>query len=160
MIRKVELKDAKAIVDIYNYYILNTNITFEVETLKEEDMKERIQKIMKKYPYIVYEDEGQVLGYAYLSEFKSRAAYRFSVESSIYLDIKSKGKGIGKKLYEEILELAEGYDIHTIIAGITIPNEASIAIHEKLGFKKVAHFEEVGYKEGKWLDVGYWQKRI
>lgn len=160
MIRKVELKDAKAIVDIYNYYILNTNITFEVETLKEEDMKERIQKIMKKYPYIVYEDKGQVLGYAYLGEFKSRAAYRFSVESSIYLDINSKGKGIGKKLYEEILELAKGYDIHTIIAGITIPNEASIGIHEKLGFKKVAHFEEVGYKEGKWLDVGYWQKRI
>ena len=157
MIRKVAIEDAKAIVDIYNYYILNTNITFEEEILKPEDMEGRIKEKIKDHPWIVYEEDGQVIGYGYLGQWHSRSAYRFSKESSIYIDVNDRGKGVGIKLYRKLLKLAVDYGYHTIVAGITIPNDASIGLHEKLGFKKIAEFKEIGFKNNEWLDVGYWQ---
>ena len=158
MIRSVRISDAKDIIDIYNYYILNTNVTFEEEELTIKDMEDRIREKTKSHPWIVYEDDNKVIGYAYLSQWHNKAAYKFSNEASIYLDINSRGKKIGIKLYEELLRLAKEYNIHTIVAGITIPNEASIGIHEKLGFEKIAEFKEIGFKNNQWLDVGYWQK--
>lgn len=160
MIRKVKVEDAQSIVDIYNYYILNTNISFEVEPLKSEEMAERIKNISSKFPYIVYEEAGKVLGYAYLSEYRTRVAYKFTVESSIYLDKDAKGNGIGQKLYEELIEKAKVHEFHTIIGCVTIPNEPSTKLHERLGFEKIAHFKEAGFKNNTWLDVGYWQRII
>ncbi len=158
MIREVKLSDAKAIVDIYNYYILNTNITFEEKQLTVDDMEERIIEKTAKHPWIVYERNGQVIGYAYLSGWHSRSAYRYSNEASIYLDRNEKGHGIGKELFSKLLEISKGYGVHTIVSGITIPNKESISLHEKFGFKKIAEFEEIGFKNNKWLNVGYWQK--
>lgn len=158
MIREVKLSDAKAIVDIYNYYILNTNITFEEKQLTVDDMEERIIEKTAKHPWIVYERNGQVIGYAYLSGWHSRSAYRYSNEASIYLDRNEKGHGIGKELFAQLLEVSKDYGVHTIVSGITIPNAESISLHEKFGFKKIAEFKEIGFKNNKWLNVGYWQK--
>ena len=160
MIREVKLSDAKAIVDIYNYYILNTNITFEEKQLTVDDMEERIIEKTAKHPWIVYERNGQVIGYAYLSGWHSRSAYRYSNEASIYLDSNEKGHGIGKELFGQLLEVSKCYGVHTIVSGITIPNTESISLHEKFGFKKIAEFEEIGFKNNKWLNVGYWQKLL
>ena len=160
MIREVKLSDAKAIVDIYNYYILNTNITFEEKQLTVDDMEERIIEKTAKHPWIVYERDGQVIGYAYLSGWHSRSAYRYSNEASIYLDRNEKGHGIGKKLFANLLEVSKDYGVHTIVSGITIPNAESISLHEKFGFKKIAEFKEIGFKNNKWLNVGYWQKLL
>ena len=115
MIREVKLSDAKAIVDIYNYYILNTNITFEEKQLTVDDMEERIIEKTAKHPWIVYERDGQVIGYAYLSGWHSRSAYRYSNEASIYLDSNEKGHGIGKELFGQLLEVSKGYGVHTIL---------------------------------------------
>ena len=160
MIREVKLSDAKAIVDIYNYYILNTNITFEEKQLTVDDMEERIIEKTAKHPWIVYERDGQVIGYAYLSGWHSRSDYRYSNEASIYLDSNEKGHGIGKELFGQLLEVSKCYGVHTIVSGITIPNKESISLHEKFGFKKIAEFEEIGFKNNKWLNVGYWQKLL
>ena len=160
MIREVKLSDAKAIVDIYNYYILNTNITFEEKQLTVDDMEERIIEKTAKHPWIVYERDGQVIGYAYLSGWHSRSAYRYSNEASIYLNSNEKGHGIGKELFGQLSEVSKCYGVHTIVSGITIPNTESISLHEKFGFKKIAEFEEIGFKNNKWLNVGYWQKLL
>ncbi len=157
MIRDVNLKDAKAIADIYNYYIENTIITFEENKVSVDEMALRIKSHSSNLPWVAYEEDENIYGYAYASEWKSRCAYKYSVESSIYLDHTKSGKGLGTKLYRELLNLAMKSDIHVIIGGIALPNEASIKLHEKLGFKKVGQFREVGYKFKKWIDVGYWQ---
>lgn len=158
MIRKIKTSDAPAICNIYNYYIENTIIIFEEQPLSEEEMKERIQSA--KLPWLVFEESGQILGYAFASEWKSRCAYKYSVESSVYLDINCKGRGIGTQLYNELLQQLKELKYHTIIAGIALPNEVSVKFHEKFGFEKVAHFKQVGFKFEKFIDVGYWQKQI
>jgi L-amino acid N-acyltransferase YncA len=163
MVRKVRIQDAGQISEIYNYYIENTTVTFEEIALSEKEMKERIEKISSKYPFLVWEENGQVIGYAYATEWKVRAAYRNSVEATIYLKNGHSGKGIGKQLYDELFrQIKENKDlnIHAIIGGIALPNEASVALHEKFGFQKVAHFKEVGCKFQQWIDVAYWELLI
>ncbi len=157
MIRQVQLKDASAICAIYNYYIANTIVTFEEEALKDSEMAKRIKTVSAKFPWIVFEDNGEVIGYAYASSWKDRSAYRYSVESTIYLKNGCEGKGIGTALYETLLADIRKQCIHAVIGGISLPNASSIALHEKLGFKKIGQFNEVGMKFGKWVDVGYWQ---
>lgn len=156
-IREVTLEDAEKVAEIYNYYIQNTHHTFETEPLSAEQMRERIQKIIKNYPYLVAEENGEILGYAYATQFKLRQAYAFSAEVSIYVKNDAKKRGIGTSLYDELFEELEDSDVHAIVAGIALPNDGSVRFHEKLGFKKVAHFREVGYKLGRWIDVGYWE---
>jgi L-amino acid N-acyltransferase YncA len=156
-IRKVNSDDAAQIAEIYNYYIKNTHQTFETEALSADEMGERIAKIIEDYPYLVAEDEGEIYGYAYAAQFKMRQAYEFSAEVSIYVKNDAKQKGIGTRLYEKLFEELKETDIHAIIAGISLPNDPSVKFHEKLGFTKVARFREVGYKLGRWVDVGYWQ---
>lgn len=157
MIRKVELRDAEGIAEIYNHYIRNTIVTFEETTLSTEEMKDRIIAITSKFPWLVYESEGSIKGYAYGCEWKSRSAYKYSLESTVYLKFDETGKGIGSALYKELLELLGALDFHAVIGGISLPNAMSVALHEKFGFKKIAQFKEVGYKFGKWIDVGYWE---
>ncbi len=160
MIRKVKLEDANEICEIYNYYILNSTVTFEKTRINVREMRKRIQFIISKYPWIVYEKDGHIAGYAYACEWKPRHAYAHSVESTVYLKPGESKKGIGTSLYSKLIEQLINMDFHAIIGGITLPNAASIALHEKLGFEKVAHFKEVGYKFEKWLDVGYWELLI
>ncbi len=160
MIRDITLGDAKQIADIYNYYIRNTFITFEEDALTEENMKVRIRTHTKNLPWIVCEDNNEILGYAYAAEWKTRSAYRFSVESTVYLKQDQQGRGLGTLLYQELLNRIKKSNIHIVLGGIALPNEASVALHEKFGFKKVAHLAEVGYKFEKWIDVGYWELQI
>ncbi len=156
-IRRANSDNAGQIAEIYNFYILNTHHTFETEPLSAEEMRERVAEICENYPYLVAEENGEILGYVYATQFKLRQAYKHSVEASIYVKNQAKQKGIGSKLYEKLLaELAET-DVHAIMAGISLPNDASVKFHEKLGYEKVAHFKEVGYKLGRWVDVGFWE---
>jgi L-amino acid N-acyltransferase YncA len=158
MIRPVKLSDAEQICDIYNYYVINTIITFEEEAVNTVDMEGRISEITAKYPWIVHELDGRLLGYAYASAWKSRCAYRNSVESTVYLHHESGGHGLGSQLYAKLMEELERLHIHAVIGGVAIPNEASIALHKKTGFEQVAHFREVGFKFNKWIDVTYWER--
>jgi len=159
MIRKAAYSDAKTISEIYNYYILNTTVTFELDPITPEEVVDRMKKYEKIGPYLVYEENGEVVGYAYVSRFRERKAYDHSVESTIYLKNGFGGNGIGTKLYSELLsKVLSNY--HTIIGGISLPNDASIRLHEKCGFKKIGYFSEVGNKFGKWIDVGFWQKSV
>jgi len=157
MIRPVLLSDAQPICDIYNEYIKNSTITFEEMPVSPDEMKRRIETVTQNYPWLVYEIDGKVIGYAYGRRWRDRAAYRNSVETGTYLDSNFVGRGIGSELKGELLRSLKERAFHTVISGIALPNPASIALNEKFGFTKVAHFKEVGYKLNKWIDVGYWQ---
>lgn len=158
MIRSAKEKDAVHIAKIYNYYIENTSITFEVDPVSGDDMALRIKECKNNnLPWLVAEDGGKVVGYCYASKWKGRCAYRYSVEATVYLDASAVSMGWGSRLYEQLLAELESAGIHAVICGIALPNEASVALHEKVGMKKVAHFKEVGWKFGSWIDVGYWQ---
>lgn len=156
-IRRVEISDARQIAEIYNYYVLNSISTFEIEEVSVAEMEKRISEISTKYPYFVLVEADKIFGYAYAGQYKSRAAYKPSVEVSVYVRNGIQQKGIGTKLYTKLFEELGKSDFHAIIAGISLPNEASVRLHEKFGMKKVAHFEEVGFKLGGWIDVGYWE---
>lgn len=158
MIRDATIDDSKAIAEIYNHYVMNTSITFEENTVTSAEMSKRIRNVqVSDLPWIVALKGNAVVGYAYATKWKERSAYRFSVETTVYLSSKTQGEGIGTLLYEELLCRLKSLDINNVIGGITLPNPASVGLHEKMKMKKVAHFPNVGFKFGKWLDVGYWQ---
>ena len=157
MIRNVILTDARAICDIYNYYILNSISTFETDPLSVDEIAARIKQVTQKFPWIVYEQDEDLLGYAYADAWKTRKAYQYSVESTVYLKAGYYGQGIGSRLYMFLMDELKKLKIHAVIGGISLPNEASIALHEKLGFEKIGQFREVGNKFNKWIDVGYWE---
>ena len=158
MLRAATTADAAAIAGIYNHYILNTIVTFEEEAVPAAEMSRRIADTLAAgLPWMVWDEEGKVLGYAYASKWKSRCSYRFSVESTVYLAQVATGRGLGTKLYADLIARLKQDDYHGIIGGVALPNDASVALHEKLGFVKVAHFKEVGWKFDKWIDVAYWE---
>ena len=157
-IRIAAREDGRGVAEIYNHYIRNTHHTFETESLSEEMAAARIIAVNKRYPFLVADAEGEIAGYAYAVRFKLREAYEHSAEVSVYVRNDTKQRGIGTSLYEKLFEKLSDTHVHAIIAGIALPNDPSIKFHEKLGFEKVAHFREVGYKLGRWIDVGYWEK--
>lgn len=157
MIRAATSQDAETIAAIYNYYILNTVITFEEVEVSTEQMAGRIEKVRAKYPWLVFEHDGVVVGYAYATDWRERSAYRFSAESTIYLDQQWGGRGVGRRLYAELMNQLRAQGVHTVLGGIALPNAASVALHEKLGFVNTAQLCEVGFKHNRWIDVGYWQ---
>ena len=158
MIRNITLDDAAKICDIYNYYIEHTIVTFEEDLVDAENIKERINEVSRNnLPWLVFEENNTILGYAYAAKWRQRHSYRYSVEVTVYLAEIAQNKGIGTQLYQALFEQLRKLNIHIAIGGVTLPNPASVALHEKLGMKKVAHFEQVGYKFDQWLDVGYWQ---
>ena len=157
MIRSIKPSDCKSVTDIYNYYIETTSITFEEVPITVSEMQNRVNGIRELFPYLVYEEDGKILGYAYVDTFHSRSAYRFTLENSIYLRNGYQGKGIGKALMNELLNEAKKRDTHSIIAVIALPNERSVNLHEAFGFKNVGTLKEVGRKFDKWIDVGYWE---
>ena len=160
MIRAVHITDAQQLVDIYNYYVLNSIVTFDDEALSLESFKDKITRINTDYPFIVFEENNKILGYAYGSQWRPKPAYNHTVESTVYIKHNTQGKQIGTKLYAELLKQLKLKKFHTVIGGLTLPNDASVRLHEKFGFKEVAHFKQVGYKFNKWLDVGFWQLNL
>ena len=158
MIRPATVADAAAIADIYNHYVLHTIVTFEEEAVSPQERVGRIRDTLEAgLPWLVWVEEGEILGYTHASKWKSRCAYRYAVESTVYLDKAATGRGLGTTLYTALLAGLKQQDYHSVIGGVALPNEASVALHEKLGFKKVAQFKEVGWKFQKWIDVGYWE---
>jgi len=152
------VSDSAAIAEIYNHYIRHTVVTFEELEIATEEMLNRINSVTSaSLPWLVAEVSGQVVGYAYAGKFHGRSAYRFTVESTVYLEKNASGKGIGTKLYEALLHLLRQQNFHSVIGIVALPNAASVELHEKFNFKKIGHFSEVGYKFNQWLDVGYWQ---
>ncbi len=160
MIRPVQLSDAPAIAHIYARYVTQTTISFEIEPPTTADIAARIHKIGERHSWLIYEDAGQLLGYAYASSFRERAAYRSTVESTIYLDPSAIGRGIGRKLYQALLDDAAAKGYREALGVIALPNEASVRLHEKLGFSKVAQLEKIGFKFERWIDVDIWQKHL
>lgn len=158
MIRSVELDDASQLADIYNFYVADTVVTFEEQPISTENMAQRIENIgSANLPWLVAEDHNQVIGYAYASKWKERSAYRYTVEITVYLCPSVAKQGWGTQLYQSLLAQLKASSVHSVIGVIALPNEASVALHEKLGMQKVAHFSEVGRKFDEWVDVGYWQ---
>lgn len=158
MIRPIKKVDAAQICAIYNHYIETSVITFEQTPVSVEQMEQRISQIEALgLPWFVAIDGEQVMGYAYATTWKARFAYRFSVEITIYLAPQGTAKGLGSSLYQALFDALEAINIHAVVACIALPNEHSVALHEKFGMRKVGHFEEVGQKFDRWLDVGYWQ---
>ena len=161
MIRGADPKDAEAICGIYNPYTRDTTITFEESPVCVADMANRMAEVEKSsLPWLVEEANEVVIGYAFGSRWKPRSAYRYAVETTIYLAPAACGKGIGTRLYKELLQRLKANGMHVAIGGAALPNDASVRLHEKLGFRKVAEFMEVGYKLNKWINVGYWEVRL
>lgn len=162
MIRPIRMDDVPACVTLYNRYITETTVTFELQPLSEAQFADRVKSITRRYPYLVYEDDqtGQVIGYAYLDCYSEREAYRFTCDLSIYLDMEVRGRGIGRALYEAIEAEAYRCGFYTIIAIVTGENTASMAFHEAMGFETMADFSHLGHKFGRWLSVRYYRKNL
>ena len=159
-IRLANPSDAATLLAIYAPYVENTAITFEYEVPTIEDFANRIEKTLGKHPYLVAEEDGVVLGYAYASTYYARAAYDWAVELSVYVSQDARGKGVGSKLYDELEGLLDQMGYMHFLACISLPNEASLALHRKRGYQQVAHFPKIGYKFENWHDIVWLQKSL
>jgi phosphinothricin acetyltransferase len=157
MIRQVRLADVPAICDIYNYYVRNTCITPEEEDVSRGEMENRIAEITKNFPWLVNEEKGEIIGYAYLHHYVARSSYRFAVEDSIYIKHGLTGNDSGSRLMAALLDEARRMGKHSVVALMERGNEASEALHRKFGFRDIGHLKEAGFKFKKWVDVSYWQ---
>lgn len=153
-------RDAQRLVDIYNPYIEKTTITYEYDSLTREQFLERINSVIKDYPYIVIEDDGEIIGYAYASCFNERSAYSWDADLAIYLDMNCRGKGAGSLLFAKLLEILEKCGFINAYSLIDIPNRGSEALHKKFGFAKTGSYVHSAYKFDKWLDMGIYSKCI
>lgn len=160
MIRKATLADTSALLEIYNYYVIHTTVTFDEVALSLNAFTEKLELILKDYPCIVFEDNNEILGFAYGSKFRPKPAYNYTVESTVYVKNGAHGKQIGSKLYTELIEQLKQRNFKSVLGVLTIPNPASVKLHEKFGFTQVAHLKEVGFKFDAWLDVGIFQLKI
>lgn len=157
-VRSAKPDDAIEIAYIYNYYIATSHATFEIEPVDEVEMLRRMNDGWNAgYPFLVCEENDEVVGYAYGRYFRPRAAYLHSIEISVYVRPGRTEGNVGTRLYEVLLDEIMKGDFHAVIGGISLPNDASVRLHEKFGFEKVAHFREVGRKFDRWIDVGYWE---
>lgn len=157
VLRPATPADAPAICAIYNPYVRDTAISFEEAPVAESDMAQRIAETVRRYPWLVAEDDGRLLGYAYASQWRTRSAYRFAVETTVYVASEAPRRGVGTALYRALIGELRAAGFHCAMGGIALPNPASVALHEKLGFRQVAQFREVGWKFDRRIDVGYWQ---
>ncbi len=161
LIRPIRAEDAASIAEIYNHYIRETTITFEENEVCAEDIAGRVTRGQScNFPWLVAERQGLVVGYAYASTWRERHAYRFSTEVTVYLATGAEGHGIGSALYRELFAELKKRSFRVVIGSIALPNPASVMLHEKLGLRKVAHFEKVGFKFDRWVDVGFWQGEL
>ncbi|APY09974.1 phosphinothricin acetyltransferase [Seonamhaeicola sp. S2-3] len=157
MVRSFKTEDTQQLLDIYNYYVVNSVATFDTEPVAFEVYSEKLHRINKAYPLIVFEEDNTILGFAYGSKFRPKPAYNGTVEATVYVKHTAHGKQIGTILYTKLLSLLKQQNFHSVMGVLTIPNDASVKLHEKFGFKQVAELKEVGFKFGKWQNVGFWQ---
>lgn len=158
-IRSAKSEDAKAILDIYSPYIHDTGVTFETSAPSLSEIQRRITENIK-LGYFVYELNGQVIGYAYASKHRERAAYQWCCEVSAYVSEKFHGKNIATQLYSQLLHQLRDLGYVNAYAGITLPNEKSVKFHESMGFKHIGIYEKIGFKLERWHDVGWWALRL
>jgi L-amino acid N-acyltransferase YncA len=156
-IRSATCADAASVAAIYDWYVEHTVITFEVDPVSADEMARRIEKVLAAHEWLVLERAGELLGYAYAAPFHERAAYRHATESTIYLRHGLEGKGLGARLYAELVRrtFARGY--RHMVGAIALPNVPSVKLHERLGFQKAGHLVRIGSKFNRWIDVGSWQ---
>jgi len=159
-IRHATLADAEAVLDIYSPYVRDTCITFDTEVPVLSAFVEQMRNVMNSFPFLVCEKDGRIAGYAYASNFRERAAYKYSASLSVYVASESQRQGIGGALYSYLIDLLTKQGIYTVFASITLPNESSIGLHRSLGFNMAGTYHKVGYKQGKWLDVAWYEKQI
>jgi phosphinothricin acetyltransferase len=157
MIRSATPADALRLCEIYNHYVLTSDATFEEEPVPPGEMRQRVADVQQHFFWLVYEHEAEVVGYAYAGKWKARAAYRHSVELSVYVSPERQGLGIGRQLYAELLRLLSTRDVHSVVGGVAGNNPVSFALHRSFGFEQVARFRDVGHKFGHWVDVTYFQ---
>ena len=167
IIRIATIEDAKALLEIYAPYVKNTAITFEYEVPSEDEFKKRIENTLNKYPYLVAENQGEIVGYAYASAFHSRAAYQWDVETSIYIKQDQRNSGVGKALYLELERLLKLQNILNLNACIAYPETVdeyltknSVEFHEHLGYQMVGEFHKCGYKFDRWYNLVWMEKHI
>ncbi|MDD3369626.1 MAG: GNAT family N-acetyltransferase [Lachnospiraceae bacterium] len=160
-IRMATIQDVPSLLAIYEPYVLHTEVTFEYDVPTLQDFASRVESTLEKFPYLVCcNADGKIFGYAYASSFKGRAAYNWSVETSIYVDQNCHHKGIGKILYDALEDILKKQQIRNVCACIAYPNPDSVAFHEYFGYQTVAHFHHSGFKHGKWLDMIWMEKFI
>jgi len=159
-IRVANAGDAASILRIYAPYIRDTSYTFELDVPSDESFRERINGYLQTYPWLICEIEGSVAGYAYGSKHRERVAYQWSVECSVYVHDDFQRCGVGRALYSALIELLRLQQFRNLYAVINLPNERSVAFHEKMGFEYFATYKNVGYKLGKWKNVGWWQLQL
>jgi L-amino acid N-acyltransferase YncA len=158
-VRAAAPSDTATIAAIYNHYVTNTIVTFEEVPVAEAEMSRRIGDVQSaSLPWLVAQVDGRVVGYTSATRWKPRTGYRFSTEIAVYVAPGHARRGIGSKLYSRLLPILREQGIHAVMGGVALPNDPSIALHEKFGFRKVAHLAEVGFKFNQWIDVGYWQR--
>jgi phosphinothricin acetyltransferase len=160
IIRLVTADDAAAIAALYAPYVSESAVSFEAEAPGAEEMRARIAAGGDLYPWLVAEEDKALLGYAYATAFRARHAYRFTVETSVYVRQGGHGRGVGGALYRALLPLLEAQGFTQAIAALTLPNEASVKLHERHGFTRAGVYESVGYKFGEWRSVGLWQRPL
>lgn len=156
-LRLAQVRDAADILAIYAPYCESTTVTFEVVPPSLATMEERITRIRGEYPWIIGELNGRVAGYVYASRFRERAAYKWTAEAAIYVAMDSQRRGLGHAMYSALFSILRAQGFFKAVAGITLPNPASVGLHERFGFRQTGIFPAVGHKDGTWLDVGWWQ---
>ncbi len=158
-IRFAAAKDSSSLLKIYESYI-ETPITFEYTLPTVEEFEKRILSIAQEYPYLVCEEDGNIIGYAYAHRAMERAAYQWNAELSVYLDPSATSQGLGKKLYTILIDILRIQGIKTVYGVVTVPNEKSEKLHASMGFRRLAVYSAAGYKCGKWHDVVWFEKEI
>jgi phosphinothricin acetyltransferase len=156
-IRVATAADAGQIQAIYAPIVRDTTISFEYEPPTVDEMAQRITGTLPTHPYLVCEEEGRVLGYIYAGAHRARAAYRWSVDTTVYVEGRIRHKGVGRTLYQALLSILCRQGFHSAFAGIALPNAGSVGLHEALGFRPVGVYQDVGFKHGQWRDVGWWR---
>jgi len=159
-IRVATVEDAGAVAEIYAPYVKDSAISFEIEPPTPSEMAGRIARILETHPWLVLQEEGRVIGYAYAGAHAPRAAYRWSVDVTAYMRADARRKGHARALYTRLFEILVRQNFHAAYAGITLPNEPSVGFHEAMGFAPVGVYREVGFKMGAWRDVGWWGKTL
>jgi L-amino acid N-acyltransferase YncA len=160
MIRIATPDDAAAILDIYAPYIRNTSLTFETDVPTIDEFATRIRHYLENWPWLVYENNGRIIGYAYASRYRERTAYQWSIECSVYVHDDHFRSGVARSLYSKLFALLKAQRFNTVYAVINLPNDRSVVFHESMGFRYFATYEKVGYKLGKWKNVGWWQLQL
>lgn len=159
-VRQIVIGDAPSVQAIYAPYVTDTTVSFEEVPPDSMEVERRIAAILPRYPYLVAEEDGRVVGYAYASEHRTRAAYRTSVDVTVYVAPGAQRSGVARRLYSHLLPAVASLGYHAAFAGIALPNQASVGLHEAMGFEPIGIYREVGRKFDAWHDVGWWQRLL